>query len=427
MTPPSSLRRRVIAIFLAFMLLHQADRLLIGPLKAQISHDFGLNNFQFGLVVSGALVVSTMLYPIWGVLYDRYARPKLLALASFIWGSTTWLSALAPNFTVFFTRASTGVDDSAYPGLYSLVADYFPPERRGRVYGLLQMAQPLGYLIGMVLAFTLGQHIGWRPLFYLTGALGLLMALLIWRGVPEMPRGRAEPEFADLSEVPLFAFSWSALRTVLRRRTMWFIFAQGFAGVFPWNVLTYFFFDYLASERGYGPGQVLGIMGGVVILLSGGYTLGGYLGDRWFRHNVRGRLFTSLFGILLGMLLLGTALRLPTTHSSLFVLLVLLTAVFMPFAAPNVLATIYDVTLPEVRSTAQAVEYFIENLGAATAPALAGWLADRTSLGFALFVVVVAAWSVCAVLYLGTLTTIHADIGALREEMRRRAAAARTF
>lgn len=419
----SRLNRRVVALFLAFMLLHQADRLLIGPLKEPISRDFGLNNFQFGLVISGALLVSTILYPIWGVLYDRYARPKLLALASFIWGSTTWLSALAPTYPTFLiTRASTGIDDSSYPGLYSLVADYFPPERRGRVYGLLQTAQPLGYLIGMVLALTLGQLIGWRPLYYLTGALGIVLAILIWRGVPEVPRGRSEPEFADLVEVPQFRFSWPAVRNVLQRPTMWFIFAQGFAGVFPWNVLTYFFFDYLASERGYTPLQVLGIMGSVVILLSLGYTLGGYLGDRWFRQRVQGRVLAAILGIFLGMVFLGTALRLPVTQSTPFVILVLLSALFMPFAAPNVLATIYDVTVPEVRSTAQAVEYFIENIGAATAPALAGWLADQTSLGFAMFMVVVGAWTLCLLLYLGALFTLPGDVQSLRQEMQHRAA-----
>ena len=31
---------------------------------------------------------------------------------------------------------------------------------------------------------------------------------------------------------------------------------------------------------------------------------------------------------------------------------------------PNVVATVYDITVPEVRSTAQAVEYFVENIDA---------------------------------------------------------------
>ena len=122
-------RWSVVVIFFFFMLLHQTDKLLIGPLKGPISEEFGITNTQFGMVISGALIVGTILYPIWGYLYDRFARAKLLALASFIWGATTWLSAVVRTYGGFVaTRASTGVDDSSYPGLYSLVADYFEPD-----------------------------------------------------------------------------------------------------------------------------------------------------------------------------------------------------------------------------------------------------------------------------------------------------------
>ena len=104
----SRYRWNVVVIFFFFMLLHQTDKLLIGPLKGQISEDFNITNTQFGLVISGALIVGTFLYPIWGYLYDRFARAKLLALASFIWGSTTWLSAIVKSYGGFVaTRAST--------------------------------------------------------------------------------------------------------------------------------------------------------------------------------------------------------------------------------------------------------------------------------------------------------------------------------
>ena len=44
----------------------------------------------------------------------------------------------------------------------------------------------------------------------------------------------------------------------------------------------------------------------------------------------------------------------------------------MPWASPNVISTVYDITLPEVRSTAVSIQYFIESLGAAFAPAIVG-------------------------------------------------------
>jgi MFS family permease len=89
-----------IVMFL-FLLLHQADKLLIGPLTTAIMEDFQINEAQMGAVSSLALIVAAILYPVWGYLYDRYARNKLLSLASLIWGSTTWLSAVVRTYGAF--------------------------------------------------------------------------------------------------------------------------------------------------------------------------------------------------------------------------------------------------------------------------------------------------------------------------------------
>lgn len=100
-------------------------------------------------------------------------------LASFIWESTIWLSAIALTFKTFLaSRASTVVDDSSYHGLYSLIADYFVPGVRRKIYGLLQLIQPLGYMIGLVLATTIAVSLGWRNIFLIIGGLGILIAVI---------------------------------------------------------------------------------------------------------------------------------------------------------------------------------------------------------------------------------------------------------
>jgi predicted MFS family arabinose efflux permease len=112
----------VVSVLFCFVLLHQADKLLISPLTTPITETFGLNEAQMGAVSMFAVLVAAILYPVWGYLYDRCARARLLALASLIWGATTWLNALAPNYPTFLaTRATTGIDDSSYPGIYSLL------------------------------------------------------------------------------------------------------------------------------------------------------------------------------------------------------------------------------------------------------------------------------------------------------------------
>lgn len=416
----------VVVIFFFFMLLHQTDKLMIGSLQVQISETFGLDDFRWGLINSGALAVATVLYPLWGYLYDRYARAGLLALASFIWGATTWLNAVVRTYTGFLiTRASTGIDDSSYPGVYTLIADYFGPGLRGKVYGLLQLAQPIGFLAGLILGQMVAPLIGgWRSVFYITGGLGLVIALLIYFGVNEMPRGRAEPEFENMPEMAAFRFSWAEAKQIFAKRTMWFIFLQGFAGVFPWQVITFFFFGYLETERGYDANGIIATMAPVILILAAGYFVGGWLGDVFFRRTKKGRILVSSAGVLLGAIFLYLAMTTPLDQPSRFFILMCLTAVFMPLSSANVIATVYDVTVPEVRSTAQAIEYFIENSGAAAAPALTGALivatGDRT---FSILAICVIAWLISFVFYLGAFFTIETDTGHLRMQMAERARA----
>ena len=263
---------------------------------------------------------------------------------------------------------------------------------------------------------------GWRTIFLATGLLGLAMAVLIYFGVRDVPRGQSEPEFEQVAEMGQFKFNWNALKDALQKKTMWFVFLQGFAGVFPWNVITFFFFGYLMTERGYDNDSVLFTMGPVVLILAAGYFIGGALGDWLFKRTLKGRILVSSVGVLLGAIFLYFALNTPIEDRTTFFILMCLTALFMPFSSPNVISTVFDISLPEVRSSAQAVEYFIENSGAALAPTLAGAIAFSTgSRQFAIQVVCITAWVLCFFLYLGALYFVDQDIKSLRTKLAERA------
>ncbi|MBU1661192.1 MAG: MFS transporter [Chloroflexi bacterium] len=423
---PSNSKYRwfVVGIFFTFMLLHQSDKLLIGPLTPEIMKSFDITKTQMGAVVTGALLVGTVLYPLWGYLYDRYARAKLLALASFIWGATTWLSAIAPSYGSFLaTRASTGIDDSSYPGLFSLIADYFAPNIRGRIYGLLQLSQPLGYLLGMILALMVAPMLGWdwRNVFYITGGLGILLAIVIFFGVRDVPRGKSEPALENLEEMGVYRFSKEQALGLFKKRSLWFMFLQGFAGVFPWNVITYWFFTYLAEERGYDENSVLLTMAPAVLILAGGYFLGGALGDYMFKRTLNGRIIVAMVGVLTGAIFLFFTMSVPVENRTLFFILLCLTALFIPLSSPNVISTVYDVTLPEVRSTALSIQYFIENGGAALAPLLAGIIADASNLHTAILTICITTWLLCFVFYLFAIRFLPGDIQTLRQQLQERA------
>jgi MFS transporter, Spinster family, sphingosine-1-phosphate transporter len=423
MARSSRYRWFVVATFFAFMLLHQSDKLLIGPLTTPIMATFGITKTQMGALSTGALIVGAIFYPLWGYLYDRFARARLLAAASFIWGATTWLSAIAPSYRAFlFTRASTGIDDSSYPGLYSLVSDYFGPQMRGKIYGLLQLTMPLGYMIGMALGLLLSGALGWRGIFYLTGGMGIALSVVIFFGIREAPRGQSEPELAGIEQMGTYRVDWAVVRDLFRKPTLRILFVQGFFGVFPWNVITYWFFHYLETERGYSSDEVFVTMVVAVLVLASGYFVGGAAGDWLFKRTPRGRLIVSSIAVLLGAILLVLTINVPVDNRLLFGIMLSFTALFIPFASPNMVSTVYDITLPEVRSTAVSVQLFIESAGAALAPLLAGLIADRSTLGNAILLICTSTWILCSIFYAVAAYMAPRDVALLREQMRRRAA-----
>jgi MFS transporter, Spinster family, sphingosine-1-phosphate transporter len=130
-------------------------------------------------------------------------------------------------------------------------------------------------------------------------------------------------------------------------------------------------------------------------------------------------------GVISGAVMLFLALNVPVENQGFFLVMMLFTALFIPFASPNVIASVYDIALPEVRSTALAVQYFIENSGAALAPLLAGFIARETTLGTAILSISVTAWIIGAIAILFVLRFLPADIHALRSQLQERADAER--
>jgi MFS family permease len=106
----------------------------------------------------------------------------------------------------------------------------------------------------------------------------------------------------------------------------------------------------------------------------------------------------------------------------LFAILLCVTAFFMPFAGPNITSTMYDVTEPEVRSTADAINSLIGCIGAASAPLIAGAVADAFSVGTAIIVLCSAAWLLCVAFLFAAIFLVPKDITDMHQKLEARAA-----
>ena len=162
-----------------------------------------------------------------------------------------------------------------------------------------------------------------------------------------------------------------------------------------------------------------------VLVLAVGYFVGGMIGDFFFKRTSRGRVLVAMVAVLVGAILLTFTMNVPVQNQTMFLIMLVFTALFIPFASPNVISTVYDITLPEVRSTALAIQYFIENVGAALAPLLAGLIAVRSSLHQAILIICVSAWVIGSLLLAVTAYLVPHDIQTLRRQLRERAQAER--
>src|SRR5204863_4722517 len=128
--------------------------------------------------------------PIFGTLGDRNRRPPLIGLGVAIWSVATSMAGFARGFATLFTaRAAVGVGEAAYATIApALLADHFPLEKRGRVFAVFFAAIPIGSAAGYVIGGLVDKHLGWRAAFWIAGAPGLLLSLLVL-AVREVPRG----------------------------------------------------------------------------------------------------------------------------------------------------------------------------------------------------------------------------------------------
>jgi len=192
-------------------------------------------------------------------------------------------------------------------------------------------------------------------------------------------------------------------------------------GIFSWNVIAYWFFRYLEIERYYSSDAVvLATMLVAGPFLALGCFVGGASGDFFFKRTLRGKLPVSMMSVLLGAVLLVTTMSFPLDRQALFSVLFGTTAMFISSAAPDVVVTLHDVTLSEVRSTPLATQFLVEAAEAALDPWVAGAMAVRASLRVAILGGFVIAWVLCAIPF--AANHMPGDIKALRLVLQERTA-----
>ncbi|MBI5095646.1 MAG: MFS transporter [Candidatus Hydrogenedentes bacterium] len=497
----------VVAMLWCITFFNYADRMALNANMPLIRAEMGLDK-TWGGMLGTAFGYSYGLSAIFaGFIVDRVRRKNAVLLGLCVWSVICMGTASAHSFWILFTfLALEGLGEAFYfPAAMSLVSDYHGKKTRSRAMGINQTSVYIGTIGGTYFAGKLGEKLGWRSAFIAFGALGIVLALVLWRYLREPKRGAADladsraeneshapapkkravapvsgpfingvaisgivlvalgvlrfifpaapeaapgPAYALRAYGPyalgVFGIALVALR-ILRKDQEFVAFFKVFfttptavlllLAFFCANSVAAILLVWMPShifETFYGKDPAYlaraGLIATMPLQLASmlGSPAGGLLADKFRIKTRRGRVLVQLVGVLCGIpfVYVSGAANL----SSGFPLLIGALAgwgLFKGIYDSNIFASVYDVIRPELRGmTAGFMNLFAWAGGGAIAPILAGAVAEKQGLGYAISVGSLGYIVAGLLLFIAAMFFVKRDSERMQEQLKAEAEAA---
>lgn len=392
----------VVIVLMTLYIFSFIDRMIIALLVEPIKADLDLTDTDIGLLHGLAFA---LFYTFVGVfiarLADNWNRTKLISIGVLLWGLATAACGLAGSFTsLFMARILVGVGEATLsPAAYSMISDYFPPEKRAKAMSVYSSGIYFGVgaalLLGGVVIGLVGQAgaielpmLGavkaWQIVFFVVGLPGLLFFVVVRLFV-------REPERREVSAVaPTFA----AFREYFKKRKVFYL--GHFLG-FSFMVLYSYSFSAWSPAvliRQYGlTGAEAGFWLGIVILLTAptGIMFGSVLSEKYRKRYAKGSsLHVGVLAAALGVIPAVLFPLAPNVTVALILMGVTQFLISLPFGVAP--ATLHEVTPNQFRGQIIAVYLFFVNIiGLGLGPMLVGLITDygfkdESAVGYSLLI-----------------------------------------
>ena len=410
----SARRAFVLTLLCIVAAVNLADRQLITILLTPIKREFHVSDTSMGLLtgMAFAAVYVTAALPIayWS---DRGSRRKIIAASTGIWSLMTMLCGLTQSFAQL-AIARMGVafgEAGCNPPSHSIIADLYSRRNRAKAIGFYNASASVGVGLGLFAGGALIAHFGWRMVFVLVGAPGLLLGLFIRLAVPEPPRGLSDPYLMMEPALPLL----ETLRWLGRLRAFRLLALSAMTcaivnyGVQSWAA-TFFLrvHGVAASEIGakLGTASAIGLLAGTIS--------SGIVADQLSRKDLRWHMRIAAAGMVLAIPF-GVAFVLTSNRNLAFTMYGLAIGLLSVWATP-IHALTQTVAKPRMRALAAAiVSLFLNVLGYGLGPLMVGILNDRLqprfgneSIRYSLLILLASAIG-SAIVCVSTNRTLLAD------------------
>jgi len=201
----SSYRWIIISLAFIITLVNYLDRSAIAYAIEPIKREFGFKDSDIGWI-QGAFGFGYMIMTTGGgILVDKFGARSVWSIAAILWSACTALVGVASSFTFFASiRIMLGLSEGPhFPSLTRVVADWLPSQERARSTAFGLAAVPLSSAIGAILITTLIRFYGWKLMFAILGAAGIVWAIIWWfmyRDYPEHSKFVNDAELSIIRE-----------------------------------------------------------------------------------------------------------------------------------------------------------------------------------------------------------------------------------
>ena len=382
-----------LALLTALNLLNYIDRSVLFAVQPLVQTEFHLTDAQIGYLTSAFIGFYMVAAPFVGPLADRYSRKLIIVFGALFWSALTLVTAVTHTYWELLVRHTlVGVGEATFVTIApTFVADLFPEEKRGRIFGIFYLAIPVGTAAGYLLGGKLGPQYGWRFPFYIAAAPGFALALIMLL-IPEPERGR----YDTLRETPERA----SLKGLVGNPAFWTATLGMAMMTFALGGLQVWMPTFLSRSRGYSLEAANEIFGGIIVVDGILASLaGGWLGDYLLPKMKSSYYFVSATSMALGIPFMIVALffKGPVMLPGIGI-----AAFFLLLNTSPLNAAVVNSVGAHIRATAIAANIFIFHLlGDVPSPTMMGWVADRRSLQLSFVLPVIAMGLSSAILFYG--------------------------
>jgi MFS family permease len=369
-------RARLLGVLLVANILSFADRSVFAVTSQVIKQDLKFSDFELGALqgLGFALIYALAAVPI-SRLAERVSRVRIISVAVAAWSLMTALTGVAGSFLGFLcARAGVGVGEAggSAPAI-SLISDHYPRARRAAANSVFLLGAPAGSLVGALVGGWVSQHHGWRAAFFVLGAPGVLVALLVLLALREPPRGLADGTPPPTTPPPSL---WHVFKFLVAKPTFLLALVAASLAAIGMSSVAQFMVPYLSRTYHLNVGAAARFYGWISFFsLSPGLLLGGYLGDWLAKKDERWHVWAPAIGVFAAAGFYAVAFVQTELWSTVTFLLAGGLSLFVYYAP--VVAVVQNIATPRMRASAAALFGLVfSTAGPGMGPLLVGFLSD---------------------------------------------------